>query len=221
MDTFSYPGSDGHPLHATRLGMGPAAILLPDSGGPYGSGGPHSPGGPDHRGLLPLARRLADSYTVTVAETRDADDVASLVGHLGLRKAAVGGTGTGAAIALRAAADDPEHIAAAVVINADDLAPEDIAHTFGRMAALAAVSAPTLIIPGGERHHRRHAHPHRHTHAPGLAEELARVLPQGKLANLSFSADLCSAEDMAQWMAPAMWAFLTAHLTLRPARVLV
>ncbi|MFD7615046.1 alpha/beta fold hydrolase [Streptomyces sp. NPDC059828] len=215
METFSYRGSDGHPLHATRLGMGPAVILLHDSGGL------HSSGGPDHRGLLPLARRLTDSYTVTVAEARDADDVASLVGHLGLRKAAVGGTGTGAAIALRAAADDPERIAATVVINPDDLGPEDIARAFGGMAALAAVSVPTLIIPGGERHHRRRVHTHRHTHAPSLAEELARVLPQGKLANLSFTADLCSAEDVAQWMAPAMWAFLTAHLTRRPARVLV
>ncbi|WP_338677768.1 alpha/beta hydrolase [Streptomyces sp. SCSIO 30461] len=191
MDTFSYPAGDGRPLRATRLGTGPTLVLLHESG----SGAGHDHGG----GLLPLARRLTDSYTVIVSEARDADDAAALAEHLGLGNAAVGGTGRGAVVALRAAADHPEPFGAAVVIDADEVlgavgegidAPDGI--------DLSTVRVPTLVIPG-------------------TAGELARALPQGKLANLS----PCGDEDPAQWMAPAVWAFLTTHLTRRPARVLV
>ncbi|MFD5428119.1 alpha/beta fold hydrolase [Streptomyces sp. NPDC127084] len=184
MDTFSYPASDGRLLRATRLGTGPAVVLLHASGSCEGHD--HS----DSGRLLPLARRLTDSYTVILSEARDADDAAALAGHLGLAgNAAVGGTGLGAVIALRAAAGHPELFGAAVVIDAPDV---------GTDVDLATVSVPTLVVPGS-------------------AEELARALPQGKLANLS----LCGEEDPAQWMAPAIWAFLTTHLTRRPARVLV
>ncbi|MFF8036167.1 alpha/beta fold hydrolase [Streptomyces sp. NPDC016626] len=120
MRDFVYRGSDGCRLHATALGQGPGLVLL------------HG-GGPDRYSLLPLARRLADGFTVVLPDIRGygrsvctdpdrhtwaqyAEDVGTLLDHLGLRRAALGGTGLGGTITLRAAAAHPERIRAAVVI---------------------------------------------------------------------------------------------------------
>ncbi|UUN28041.1 alpha/beta fold hydrolase [Streptomyces sp. FIT100] len=269
MDTFSFHGSDGCSLHAATLGTGPTVVLL------HGEGR-------DHQSLVPLARRLAESYTVVLPDIRGygrsvctdparhtwaqyIDDVVALLSHLGLCEAALGGTGMGGTITLRTAAVHPEYIRAGVVISAEGIEddagheaetalresfaarvrdegidaawrpilprlapvvgnlvrdaiprsdPDSIAaacaigrdRAFASVADLAAISVPTLIIPGSD-----------HRHPPASAEQIARALPHGHLANIALSADLCTAEDLAQRMAPAMWAFLATHLTLRPA----
>ncbi|MFP1628481.1 alpha/beta fold hydrolase [Streptomyces sp. 5K101] len=95
MREFVYRGSDDCRLHAAVLGGGPALILL------------HG-GRPDHQSLLPLAHRLADTYTVVLPDVRGygrsvcvgparhtwsqyVDDVGALMDHLGLRRAALKG----------------------------------------------------------------------------------------------------------------------------------
>ncbi|MFE7775515.1 alpha/beta fold hydrolase [Streptomyces sp. NPDC057445] len=125
MDALSYQGSDGCSLHAAALGRGPAVILL------HGEGS-------DHHSLVPLARRLAESYSVVLPDIRGygrsvctdparhtwaqyVDDVAALLSHLGLQEVALGGVGMGGTVTLRAAAAYPQHILAGVVIGAEDV----------------------------------------------------------------------------------------------------
>ncbi len=86
---------------------------------------------------------------------------------------------------------DPASIAAAAAIGRD--------RSFRSVGELAAVAAPTLIIPGMDERH-----------PTDLAEELARTLPQGRLAPVTLSADLRTAEDFAKAFAPAIRDFLTA-----------
>jgi len=126
---ITYQGSDGCPLYAVSVGAGPAVFLL------------HG-GGPDHRSLLPLAGLLADRYRVVLPDVRGygrsvcvdparhtwcryADDVLALMDHLGLSRAAIGGTGLGGTIALRAAAAHPERIRAALVISLEDIEDDE------------------------------------------------------------------------------------------------
>ncbi|MFD7440088.1 alpha/beta fold hydrolase [Streptomyces sp. NPDC059909] len=270
MDTFSYHGNDGCALHAATLGTGPALILLHD-------------GGPDHHSLVPLARRLAESYTVVLPDVRGygrsvctdparhtwaqyADDVTALLGHLGLGTAALGGTGLGGTITLRTAAKHPQHIRAAVVIDVDDIEdavkepetammenfaarvmqegidaawkavlpdlapvirnlvrdamtrsdPASIAaacaigrdRAFTSVADLASIPVPTLVVPGSDE-----------PEPAASAEEIARALPHGHLAKVSLSGEMRTADDLAQTMAPAMWAFLASHhLTVQTCR---
>ena len=52
---------------------------------------------------------------------RYADDVAALLDHLGVSSAAVGGTGLGATITLRACLAHPDRVAAAVLISVEDV----------------------------------------------------------------------------------------------------
>lgn len=125
MRDFVYRGSDGCRLHATALGHGPAVVLLRG-------------GGPDRYSLLPVARRLADGFTVVLPDVRGygrsvctgparhtwaqyAEDVDALLDHLGLRRAALGGTSLGGTITLRAAAVRPDRVRAAVVIGTADI----------------------------------------------------------------------------------------------------
>jgi pimeloyl-ACP methyl ester carboxylesterase len=140
MRDFVYRGNDGCRLYATTLGHGPALILL------------HG-GGPDRYSLLPLARRLEDAFTVVLPDVRGygrsvctdpdrhtwaqyADDLGALLDHLGLRRAALGGTGLGGTITLRTAAALPERIRAAVVISMEDI--EDDAAKEAETAMLQA-----------------------------------------------------------------------------------
>lgn len=269
MHEFIYDGSDGCPLYATSVGRGPALILL------------HG-GGPDHHSLLPLARLLADSFTVVLPDVRGygrsrctdpsrhtwaqyAADVDALLNHLGLRRAALGGTGLGGTITLGAAMAYPQRIRAAVVISVEDIEddeakeaeaalfetfaarvisdgihaawepilpslapvignlvrdaiprsdPASIAaacaigrdRAFRSVADLRSISVPSLIVPGADVRH-----------PAALAEEVARTLPHGYLAQVALSADLRTADDLAHTMAPAIWDFLTAQLTIHTA----
>lgn len=61
------------------------------------------------------------------------------------------------------------------------------------------ITAPTLIIPGMDERH-----------PTALAEDLARTLPQGRLAPVTLSAERRSAEDFAWAFAPTMRDFLAA-----------
>src|SRR3546814_9707015 len=56
---------------------------------------------------------------------------------------------------------------------------------------------PTLVIPGMDERHPQ-----------ALAEQLARLLPQGKLAAAAMSGPIVTAEDFARCLAPAIQEFL-------------
>ena len=86
---------------------------------------------------------------------------------------------------------DPASIAAAAVIGRD--------RSFRSVEELAVITAPTLIIPGMDE---------RHPHA--LAEALARTLPNGRLAQVSLSENLKTAEDFGRAFAPAIRDFIAA-----------
>lgn len=122
---FTYLGHDGYPLRADTRGSGDTVVLL------------HG-GGPDHRSLLPLADRLADSYRVALPDIRGygqspcpdpachtwsryAEDVTALLDHLGTDRAAIAGMGLGSTITARAALAHPERFAAAVLISLEDI----------------------------------------------------------------------------------------------------
>lgn len=85
---------------------------------------------------------------------------------------------------------DPASIAAAAAIGRD--------RAFRSADELASVTTPTLIIPGADWRH-----------PTSLAEQLARILPDGRLAPVSLSADLRTADDLARAVAPSIRAFLT------------
>ncbi|GAA3623672.1 hypothetical protein GCM10022419_131640 [Nonomuraea rosea] len=147
MNTFAYQGGDGCPLYATTVGSaGPPLLLL------------HG-GGPDHHSLLPLAHRLADLHTVILPDVRGygrsicADparhtwdqytcDVISLMDHLGIESAALGGTGLGATVTLRAALAHPDRVRAAILIGVEDI--EDDPAKEAETAFLDAFAARVL-----------------------------------------------------------------------------
>ncbi|MBO0847959.1 MAG: alpha/beta hydrolase [Pseudonocardia sp.] len=125
MRDVTYTGRDGCALYAASVGHGPPVVLL------------HG-GGPDHRSLLPLAHRLADSYHVVLPDVRGygrsvcadparhtwagyVDDVAALCDHLGVDTVVLGGTGLGATVSLRAALAHPERVRAQVLISVEDI----------------------------------------------------------------------------------------------------
>ncbi|EHR49865.1 putative hydrolase or acyltransferase of alpha/beta superfamily [Saccharomonospora marina XMU15] len=125
MREFGYRGRDGCRLFATTVGEGPAVVLL------------HG-GGPDHHSLLPLAHELAAAHTVVLPDVRGygrshcadparhtwssyAEDVVALLDQLGLDQAAVGGTGLGATITLRAALEHPDRVSAAILVSVEDI----------------------------------------------------------------------------------------------------
>jgi 3-oxoadipate enol-lactonase len=85
---------------------------------------------------------------------------------------------------------DPTSIAAAAAIGHD--------RSFRSVDELAAIDAPTLIIPGIDWRHPK-----------ALAEDLARILPRGRLAPVTVSADLHTADDFARAFAPTIRDFLT------------
>ena len=71
--------------------------------------------------------------------------------------------------------------------------------SFRSVDDLASVAAPTLIVPGTDERH-----------PTDLAEALARTLPRGRLAPVTLSADLLSADDFARAFAPPIRDFLAA-----------
>lgn len=84
---------------------------------------------------------------------------------------------------------DPASVAAAAAIGRD--------RSFLTLGELAAVAAPALIIPGMDARHPTE-----------LAEELARILPRGRLAPAVLSANVRTADDFARAFAPAIRDFL-------------
>lgn len=134
MNEFIYSGSDGCPLYATTLGLasksaaGEERVLVLLHGG-----------GPDHHSLVPLARLLADHHhTVVLPDIRGygrsictdpvrhtwaqyTTDVITLLDHLGVRRAVVGGTGLGTTITLRTALAEPDRVRALVLISVEDI----------------------------------------------------------------------------------------------------
>ncbi|MDQ1007406.1 pimeloyl-ACP methyl ester carboxylesterase [Streptomyces sp. V4I23] len=149
MHEFVYTGSDDCSLHAAVLGCGLALILL------------HG-GGADCQSLLPVAHRLADTYTVVLPHVRGygrsvcvdparhtwaqyVDDVGVLMDHLGLRQAALGGSGLGGTITLRAALAYPQRLRAAVVISVEGIEDDE-----GNEAEAAMLESFAIrVITGG------------------------------------------------------------------------
>jgi 3-oxoadipate enol-lactonase len=128
---LSYTGRDGWPLFAYTNNEEqadtdrPVLILM------------HG-GGPDHRSLVPLAERLRDEATVVLPDVRGygrsrcadpsrhtwtqyAADVVSLLDHLGVSRAVVGGAGLGTTIALRTAVEHPQRVGGLVLISVEDI----------------------------------------------------------------------------------------------------
>jgi hypothetical protein len=77
---------------------------------------------------------------------------------------------------------------------------------FTQVHELAAITVPTLVIPGADTRH-----------PTAVAAQTAQILPYGHLSDVSVSADLDTAADLAHALAPAIWDFLTTHLTLHSA----
>lgn len=134
MKPFTYSGSDGSVLYATRIdahassdGIAERPLLVLMHGG-----------GPDHKSLVPLARRLDDLCEVVLPDVRGygrsicaeparhtwaqyADDVVALLNQLEARTAIVSGAGLGSTIALRTAVAYPERVRALVLISVEDI----------------------------------------------------------------------------------------------------
>lgn len=126
----NFHGDDGCELSASLLGQGPPVALL------------HA-GGPDRWSLMPLARLLEEHFTVVLPDIRGygrsvcadparhtwqqyTDDLFALLDHLGIEQAAVGGTGLGSTISLRAALDRPDRVTGVIPIGVEDI-EDDVA----------------------------------------------------------------------------------------------
>ena len=84
---------------------------------------------------------------------------------------------------------DPASIAAAAAIGYD--------RSFRSVKELAVITAPTLIFPGMDDRHPR-----------ALAEQLARILPNGRLAPIALSNELQTVDDVARLFGPIIRDFL-------------
>lgn len=136
MRELEYRGSDGWTLFATVVdqrgsrtsGTGPLVLL-------------HG-GGPDHRMFIPLARELTEVGTVVLPDVRGygrsrcadpsrhtwsqyATDVISLLDHLNVSAAIIGGAGLGSTIALRTAVAYPDRVRALVLMSVEDIEDDD------------------------------------------------------------------------------------------------
>ncbi|HEX6085720.1 MAG TPA: alpha/beta hydrolase [Thermoanaerobaculia bacterium] len=136
MPELTYKGSDGWPLCATIVetirsnGDRKTPLVLLHGGGP------------DHGMFVPLARELADLHTVVLPDVRGygrsvcpeparhtwsqyADDLVSLLDHIGVERAIVGGAGLGTTIALRTAVAYPERVQAMVLISVEEIEDDE------------------------------------------------------------------------------------------------
>lgn len=84
---------------------------------------------------------------------------------------------------------DPASIAAAAAIGRD--------RAFRSVEELAGIATPALVFPGMDWRH-----------PPALAEHLARMLPEGRLAPVTLSAEVRTPEDFARGCAPAIRDFV-------------
>lgn len=130
MIEIEFHGNDGWALQATILEADKSAdtplfVLL------------HA-GGPDHHSLIPLARRLSDLGIMALPDVRGygrsvctepqrhtwsqyANDVVSLLDHLGAQRATLIGVGIGTTISLRTCAAYPDRVSAAILISVEDI----------------------------------------------------------------------------------------------------
>ena len=137
MFELEYFGADGCPLFAwsTEALVGIAAAQRPLLVLMHG-------GGPDHRSLIPLAGLLSEDAAVILPDVRGygrsrcsdpkrhtwqqyANDVASLLDHVNVRSAVIGGAGLGTTISLRLATAYPERIAGLVLISVEDIEDDE------------------------------------------------------------------------------------------------
>lgn len=136
MIELKYLGVDGCPLFAFStepldgIAAGRPVLVLMHGGGP------------DHRSLIPLAKLLADSAVVVLPDVRGygrsrcsdskchtwqqyAEDVVSLLDHVHVRQAVIGGAGLGSTIGLRTALAYPERVAGLVLIGVEDIEDDE------------------------------------------------------------------------------------------------
>ncbi|MCH8495118.1 MAG: hypothetical protein LAT57_05735 [Balneolales bacterium] len=85
---------------------------------------------------------------------------------------------------------NPESIAAAAAIGHD--------RSFRNVDELKEITAPALIIPGMDRRH-----------PVELSKEIAKILPNGRLADIAMNPDLKTSDDLARQFAPAIRKFIT------------
>jgi pimeloyl-ACP methyl ester carboxylesterase len=134
---LDYLGTDGCPLVAFStqpldgIAGGHRPVLVMMHGG-----------GPDHRSLMPLARLLSNEAVVILPDVRGygrsrcsdsqrhtwqqyADDVISLLDHVHVPDAVLGGAGLGTTISLRAAVAYPERIAGLVLLSVEDIEDDE------------------------------------------------------------------------------------------------
>lgn len=129
MTELTYTGSDGWPLYATVMGVGPVLLML------------HG-GGPDHHSMRPLAEQLTDHYRVVLPDIRgygrsvcaDPDrhswnqyvqDVISFMNAVGAETTELIGAGLGGTIALRACLKQAGRIRCVVVISPEDIEDDE------------------------------------------------------------------------------------------------
>jgi 3-oxoadipate enol-lactonase len=148
MFDLEYPGADGCPLFAfsTEPLDGIAAAHRPVLVMLHG-------GGPDHRSLIPLATLLSEDAVVILPDVRGygrsrcsdpkrhtwqqyANDVVSLLDHVKMRAAVIGGAGLGTTISLRTAAAYPERIAGLILISVEDIEDDE-----GKLAEVTFMDA--------------------------------------------------------------------------------
>lgn len=87
---------------------------------------------------------------------------------------------------------DPASLAAFCAIGYD--------RAFRSIDELRSIDVPALVIPGVDARHPTH-----------LAVEVVRALPRGHLASTSMSAELRTADDLAEAVGPEIQRFLTTH----------
>jgi 3-oxoadipate enol-lactonase len=137
MTDLTYRGSDGWPLFATIVEHNGTPVDRTDVPLVLLHGG-----GPDHEMFLPLAYELTDLHRIVLPDVRGygrsicadparhtweqyADDVISLLDHLGVPRAIVGGAGLGTTIALRTAVAYPDRVHALVLISVEDIEDDE------------------------------------------------------------------------------------------------
>lgn len=91
---------------------------------------------------------------------------------------------------------DPASLAAFCAIGYD--------RAFRSVDELRSIDVPALVVPGADARHPSH-----------LAAEVARALPNARLAAASMSAELRTAEDLAEAVGPEIRRFLAATRPLR------
>ena len=87
---------------------------------------------------------------------------------------------------------DPASLAAFCAIGHD--------RAFQSVDELRSIDVPTLVVPGADARHPSQ-----------LAAEVARALPDARLAAASMSAELRTAEDLAEAVGPEVRRFFAAH----------